>query len=103
MLGVSEMFPCRRLLSFFQSGHDVLSLIASFNDLALAEIFFGVVEGIENHGFDLLVGQSVSRFDLYLGFASAALFARGDVEYSICVDEEADFDTRKSCGHGRYV
>ena len=65
------------------------------------DILLGIVEGVENHGLDLLVGEAVGRFDLDLGFLAAALLAGGDVQDAVGVDEELDLDARQAGGHGR--
>ena len=66
-----------------------------------AQLFFGVIEGVENHAFDLLIRESVSRLDFNLRLLAAALLARGDLQDAVSVDEELDFDTRQTRGHGR--
>ena len=60
-----------------------------------------MVEGVEDHGFDLLVGEAVGGLDFDLGLLAAALFARADVEDAVGVDEEFDFDAGQAGDHGR--
>ncbi len=87
--------------AFFERGQDRCGFVAGFDDLAAAEIFFGVVEGVEDHAFDLLVGQAVAGLHLNFGFLAAALLARGDVQDAVGVDEELYFDARNSGRHRR--
>ncbi len=86
-------------LPFSRAARIVCGFVARFDQLALAEIFFGVVEGIENHAFDLLVGQAVAGLDLNLSLLAAALFAGGDVEDAVGIDQEFHFDARDAGGH----
>ena len=43
------------------------------------DVLLGVVEGFEDHGFYLLVGEAVGGFDFDLRLLTAALFARADM------------------------
>ena len=96
-----ERAPGRALLAFFERGENRRGFGARFDQLAVAEIFFRVVERVEDHAFDLLVGQAVAGLDLNLGFFAAALLARGNVENAVGVDQEFYFDARNAGGHGR--
>jgi len=79
-------------LAFFDGGENRLGLVLRFDELARFDVLFGVVEGCEDHGFDLLVGEAVGRFHFDIGFLAAALLARADVRDAVGVDEELDFD-----------
>ncbi len=94
-----ELSPGRTLLAFFEGGEDGLRFVARFDELALAKIFFRIVERIENHALDLLVGQAVAGLDLNFGFFAAALLARGNVQDAVGVDQEFHFDARNAGGH----
>ena len=88
--------------AFFYGGEDGLGFVFCFDDLALLDVFFGVIERGEDHVFDLLVGEAVGGFDFDLGGFAAALLAGGDVEDAVGVDEEFDFDAREAGDHWRY-
>src|SRR6266853_1262257 len=94
------MAPRGTLLSLVESREDSRNLIASFDHLAAPEILFGLVKGIENHAFDLLVGKPVTGLHLDLGFFTAALLACRDMKNAIRVDEELDFDAGHAGSHG---
>src|ERR1700685_176643 len=89
------------LLAFFECSQNRFSFVARFDYLALAKVFFGIVERIENHSLDLIVGQSVAGLHFDLGFLAAALFARRDVQNAVGVDQELDLNARHSRSHGR--
>ena len=96
-----ELLPGCVGAAFFDGGEDGLGFVFGFDDLALLDVFFGVVEGGEDHVFDLLVGEAVGGFDFDLGCFAAALLAGGDVEDAVGVDEEFDFDAGQAGDHGR--
>src|SRR6202035_1748198 len=54
-----QLSPSCALLTFFEGSKDCRRLTARFDQLAPAEVFFRVVERVENHAFDLLVGETV--------------------------------------------
>ena len=76
LLRLDNCSPGGVLASLFQRGQDGLRLVARLDHLPLAEIFLGMVERLEDHGLDLLVGQAIAGLHLDLGFLAAALLAR---------------------------
>jgi hypothetical protein len=62
-------------LAPFRRPRDGVGFEAGFDELAGFEVGLGVVEGVEDHGLDLLVGEAVGRLDFDLGFLAAALLA----------------------------
>ena len=89
---------CGRLRN---GGKNRIGFVARFDEQASRKILFGVVEGIENHVLDLLVGQSIRRLHLDLRGLSAALLARGDVQDAIGIDKKTHLDARQPRRHGR--
>ena len=73
---VRELLPGVIFLRLHERRKDRVRFASRFNDLALPEIFFRVVVRLEQHAFDLLVGQAVAGLNLDLGFFPTALFAR---------------------------
>ena len=67
----------------------------------LAKSSSALIERVEDHAFDLFVGQAVGRLHFDLGLLAAALLARGDLENAVGVDEELDFDARQAGAHRR--
>src|SRR5271169_6184296 len=57
---VREFLPGSILLPFRERGEDGLGFASRFDYLPLAEIFFRVVERLEQHVLDLFVGEAVS-------------------------------------------
>ena len=62
----------RTLLDFRENR---LGFVARFDEEALGEVFFGVIEGVKDHGLDLFVGESVGGLDFDFGSQAAALLA----------------------------
>ena len=60
-----------------------------------------MIEGVKNHGFDLLIGEAVGWLDFNLRLLTRALLARGNAENAVGVDKEFDLDARQTGGHGR--
>src|SRR5579871_5704947 len=92
LLFTAQLLPGGIPRSTFDGGENSLRLVACFNEQALGEVIFGVVEGVKNHALDLLIGEAVGRFYFNLRLLAAALFARGYLQDSVCVDEKLDFD-----------
>src|ERR1700730_564968 len=92
-----QLSPSCALLTFFEGSKDCRSLAARFDQLAPAEVFFRVVERVENHAFDLLVGETVARLYLNLCLFAAALLASGDVQNSVGVDQGLDLGLLTAC------
>ena len=101
LLFARELAPCGVGAHTPDLGEDGLGLVASFNEEALGKVFFGVIEGVEDHGLDLLVGETVSRLDFNFSRKSAALLACGYLENAVGIDEEAHFNAGQAGGHGR--
>ena len=78
-----------------------LRFVAGLDQKALGKVLFGVVERIENHALDLLVGQSVRRLHFNLRRQPAALFPSRYLQNAVGVDQEVDLDARQSGAHGR--
>ena len=73
---------------------------ACFDELGFAEIFFGMIDGSFDHGFHLFGGEAVGRLHVDGMLRAGAGVAGGDVEDSVGVDQEADFDSCHAGGHG---
>lgn len=96
-----ELWPSGGLLAFVQGVKDDLRFITGFDELAGADVFLGVVEGVQDHGFDLFVGEAIGGFDFNLSLFAAALFEGADVQDPIGVDEEFDLNAGQAGDHGR--
>src|SRR5437763_7708228 len=62
-LSAGELLPCFALTPFLKRAQDRVGLVASLNHLALTEIFFGVIERVENHALNLVIRESIARLD----------------------------------------
>src|SRR4029077_5432291 len=94
-----DLTPRRTLLTFGERGEDCVAFAAGLDDLAAAEIFFGVVEGIKDHAFDLLVSESVTGLNFDLGFLAAALLTCRNMQDAVGVDEKLYLDASHARGH----
>ena len=98
---VRDLLPGMILFSLRERRQDRVGFASGFNDLALPEILFGVVERFEQHVLDLLVGEAVSGLNVDFSLLSAALLARRDAQYPVSVDQKLHFNTRHAGGHRR--
>ena len=95
------MLPRRVLRRALDGGKNRVRFVARFDEQALGEIFFGMIEGVENHALDLLVGQSIGRLHFDLRRFTAALLTCGDLQNAVGIDQELHFDARQAGAHRR--
>ena len=98
-----ELLPALVLLALGDSFEDGGGFVLGLDDLAFVQVVFGVVEAVEDHGFDLVVGEAVAGLDVDCRGLTAALFACRDLEDAVGIDEELDLDAGHAGGHGRDV
>ena len=101
LLFCAQLVPRRILRSPRHRRENRIRLVARFDEKASRKILLGMVERIENHVFDLLIGEPIRRLHLNLRGLSTALLARGDVQNAVGVDEETHLDARQPRRHGR--
>ena len=94
-----ELRPRRTATALPERRNDRFRLVARFDDLALAEIFLGIVERLEQHALDLLIGEPVAGLHFDFGFLPAALFPRRDMQNAVRVDQEPHLDARHARSH----
>src|SRR5207253_9198938 len=89
--------------SLFGGSHNRLGFVASFDELSLANIFFGVLERIKQHLFNLLIGQTIRRLYFDRLLEPGSKIARGDGQNAVRVDQELHFYSRKPGRLRRYA
>src|ERR1700746_164239 len=74
-----ELLPRWTATALPERRNDRFRLVARFDDLALAEIFLGIVERLEQHALDLLIGEPVAGLHFDFGFLPAGLLPLTDM------------------------
>src|SRR5437764_15439255 len=93
--------PSRIAPAFGQRAQNVIGLDPGLYNLALAEVFLGVVEGFQNHVFDLIVSEAVGWFDFDLGLLPAALLPGRNMKDAVGINQELNLDAWQAGRHGR--
>jgi hypothetical protein len=79
-------------------GDELLGLDDALGELPGAEVFFCVFVRVDEHALDVLVGQSVARFDVDGVLESGRLVLRGHREHPALVDAKRDEQASGPCG-----
>ena len=95
---VGELRRAQRLLGRLD---DRLGFVARVDQQARGEVGLGVLERVEQHPLDLVVGQPVRRLHLDRLLDVGAQLARGDAEDAVGVDLELHLDARQAGRHRR--
>ena len=75
LLGGVELHPCGVVVSLGDRVQNGVGFIFRFDQLPLCEVLLGIVERLEDHGFNLLIGQPIGRLDFNLGSLPRALLS----------------------------
>ena len=100
-LGSGDLGEVRRAQRFLGRENDGFGLVARLDEQARREVGFGVLERVEQHPLDLLVGQAVGRLDLDRLLDVGAQLARGDAQDAVRVDLKLHLHARHAGRHRR--
>ena len=100
-LGLRELGEVRARSDFSVAWMTVLRLVARLDQQARREIGLGVLERVEQHPLDLVVGQAVGRLHLDRLLDVGPQLARRDAEDAVGVDLKLHLDARQAGRHRR--
>ena len=100
-LGARDGVELRRAQRFLGGLDDRLGFVARLDEQPRREVGLRVLERVEQHALDLLVGQAVGRLHLDRLLDVGAQLVRGDAQDAVGVDLELHLHARQAGRHRR--